>query len=51
MYSEKGVEEIEAPFYGTSIAGTKRVAVALEDTVFVNVFSALLIVFFILKGG
>ena len=32
-----GVKEIEAPFYGISDAGTKRVAIALEDTVFVNV--------------
>jgi quercetin dioxygenase-like cupin family protein len=38
LYSERGVEEIEAPFYGTASAGTKRLVIALEDTVFVNVF-------------
>lgn len=38
LYSETGVEEIQAPFYGTASAGTKRLVVALEDTVFVNVF-------------
>ena len=37
LCSEDGVREIEAPFYGTASAGTKRVAIALEDTVFVNV--------------
>jgi quercetin dioxygenase-like cupin family protein len=37
IYSEEGVKEVEAPFYGTASAGTKRVAIALEDTVFVNV--------------
>jgi hypothetical protein len=37
LCSEEGVKEIEAPFYGVSSAGTKRVAVALEDTIFVNV--------------
>jgi len=37
LCTEEGVKEIEAPFYGNAIAGTKRVAVALEDTVFVNV--------------
>ena len=37
LCSEDGVKELEAPFYGTAKAGTKRVAVALEDTVFVNV--------------
>ena len=37
LCSEDGVKEIEAPFYGTASAGTKRVAIALEDTVFVNV--------------
>lgn len=35
--SEEGVKEIEAPYYGNSSAGTKRVVIALEDTVFVNV--------------
>jgi quercetin dioxygenase-like cupin family protein len=35
--SEEGVKEIEAPYYGISSAGTKRVVIALEDTVFVNV--------------
>jgi hypothetical protein len=38
LYSERGVEEIEAPYYGNSSAGTKRLVVALEDMVFVNVF-------------
>jgi hypothetical protein len=37
MCSEEGVKEIEAPFYGNASAGTKRVVVALEDSVFVNV--------------
>ena len=37
MFTQDGVKEIEAPFYGNSSAGTKRVIVALEDTVFVNV--------------
>jgi quercetin dioxygenase-like cupin family protein len=37
LYSEDGVKEVEAPYYGNAKAGTKRVAVALEDTVFVNV--------------
>jgi hypothetical protein len=37
MFTQDGVTEIEAPFYGNSSAGTKRVIVALEDTVFVNV--------------
>ena len=37
LCTEEGVKEIEAPFYGTASAGTKRVAIALEDTVFVNV--------------
>jgi len=35
--TEQGVEDIEAPYYGTSIAGVKRVVFALEDSVFVNV--------------
>ena len=38
FFTETGVKEIEAPYYGNAIAGTKRVSVALEDTVFVNVF-------------
>jgi short subunit fatty acids transporter len=37
LCTEEGVSEIEAPFYGNSKAGTKRVVVALEDVVFVNV--------------
>lgn len=37
LCTQEGVKEIEAPFYGTASAGTKRVAIALEDTVFVNV--------------
>ena len=37
MLTPNGVEEIEAPFYGNAEAGTKRVIVALEDTIFVNV--------------
>ena len=37
MCSEDGVKEIEAPYYGNASAGTKRVVIALEDTVFVNV--------------
>ena len=37
MFTQDGVKEIEAPFYGNSSAGTKRVIIALEDTVFVNV--------------
>jgi len=37
LCTEDGVKEIEAPFYGNSTAGTKRFAIALEDTVFVNV--------------
>jgi quercetin dioxygenase-like cupin family protein len=37
LCTEDGVKEIEAPFYGTSSAGTKRFVLALEDTVFVNV--------------
>ena len=38
FFTETGVKEIEAPYYGNAISGTKRVYVALEDTVFVNVF-------------
>jgi quercetin dioxygenase-like cupin family protein len=37
LCTEEGVKEIEAPYYGNAKAGTKRVAIALEDTVFVNV--------------
>lgn len=37
LFTETGVEEIVAPFYGKSKAGTKRVAIAIEDSVFVNV--------------
>jgi hypothetical protein len=37
LCTEDGVKEIEAPYYGNASAGTKRVAIALEDTVFVNV--------------
>jgi quercetin dioxygenase-like cupin family protein len=37
LCSEEGVKEVEAPYYGTASAGTKRVALALEDTTFVNV--------------
>jgi hypothetical protein len=37
LFTEDGVKEIEAPFYGTAKAGTKRVAIALEDATFVNV--------------
>jgi hypothetical protein len=37
FYSQDGVSEVEAPYYGTASSGAKRVAVALEDTVFVNV--------------
>ena len=35
--SEEGVKEIEAPYYGNASAGTKRVVIALEDSIFVNV--------------
>jgi quercetin dioxygenase-like cupin family protein len=37
LCTEEGVKEMEAPFYGTANAGTKRFVVALEDTIFVNV--------------
>jgi len=37
LCTENGVKELEAPYYGNSSAGTKRVVFALEDTVFVNV--------------
>jgi hypothetical protein len=37
LCSEEGVLEMQAPYYGSSKAGTKRVAVALEDSIFINV--------------
>ena len=37
LCTQEGVKELEAPYYGNASAGTKRVAIALEDTVFVNV--------------
>jgi quercetin dioxygenase-like cupin family protein len=37
LCTEDGVKEIEAPYYCNTEAGAKRVAVALEDTIFVNV--------------
>jgi HEPN domain-containing protein len=37
LCTEDGVIQIEAPFYGNSSAGTKRVVIALEDVIFVNV--------------
>ena len=37
LCTENGVNEIEAPYYGNASAGTKRVVMALEDTIFVNV--------------
>lgn len=37
LCTEEGAKEIEAPHYGVASAGTKRVAFALEDTIFVNV--------------
>lgn len=37
LCTEEGTKEIEAPYCGNAKAGAKRVAVALEDTVFVNV--------------
>ena len=37
LCTQEGVKEIEAPYYGISSAGTKRVGIALEDVVFVNV--------------
>lgn len=37
MSTEKGLIEMEAPIYGVSPAGTKRVVYALEDCVFINV--------------
>lgn len=35
--TENGVKELVAPYYGKAPSGTKRVAVAMEDSVFVNV--------------
>lgn len=37
LCTENGVQEMVAPCYGKSPAGTKRVVVAMEDSVFVNV--------------
>jgi quercetin dioxygenase-like cupin family protein len=37
LCTQEGVKELEAPYYGNASAGTKRMAIALEDTVFVNV--------------
>jgi hypothetical protein len=37
LCTEDGVQEIEAPYYGVASEGTKRVVLALEDTVFINV--------------
>jgi hypothetical protein len=37
LFSENGMQELVAPYYGNASAGTKRVAIALEDSVFVNV--------------
>jgi hypothetical protein len=37
LCTEKGVEEMIAPCYGKSPAGTKRVVIAVEDSIFVNV--------------
>ena len=37
LCTENGVQEMVAPFYGKSPSGTKRVVVAMEDCVFVNV--------------
>lgn len=37
LCTENGVEEMIAPCYGKSPAGTKRVVIAVEDSVFVNV--------------
>jgi len=37
LCTENGVQEMVAPCYGKSPAGTKRVVVAVEDSVFVNV--------------
>jgi hypothetical protein len=38
MFTEKGIIEMEAPYYGNAIEGTKRFVIALEDTIFVNIF-------------
>lgn len=37
LCTEEGVKEVEAPFYGVAKAGTKRLAIAMEDSIFVNV--------------
>lgn len=37
LCTENGVKELVAPYYGVAPSGTKRVAVAIEDSVFVNV--------------
>lgn len=37
LCTENGVKEIVAPYYGKAPSGTKRVACAMEDSVFVNV--------------
>lgn len=35
--TEKGIQELEAPFQGMTMAGTKRAIYALEDVVFITV--------------
>ena len=37
LCTEEGVSEVEGPYYSTAKAGAKRVALALEDSIFVNV--------------
>lgn len=37
IFTENGIQEIIAPYYGTSPSGTKRVVYAKEECVFVNV--------------
>lgn len=37
LCTENGVVELVAPYYGVAPSGTKRVVVAIEDSVFVNV--------------
>jgi len=37
LCTQEGIKEIEAPYYGNAGSGTKRVVIALEDVVFVNV--------------